>query len=431
MKKLSLSSILLICLTVILKAQTIYFPPASPQTWDTISPATLNWCSDKIDSLYNFLDQKNTKGFMIIKDGKIVLEKYFDTFTQDSLWYWASAGKTLTAMLTGIAQNQGLLDINQNVTQYLGNGWSNCTTAEEDSITIKHLLTMTGGLNDNLATCSNEDDTPSCLVYHSPAGLRWAYHTGAYRKIQDILPIAASTTLNAFTNSNIKNRIDMNSGIWLQDIYYSKTRDAARFGLLCLNKGIWANDTILNDSNYFQAMTNTSQSYNLSYGYLTWLNGKSNFMLPGTQFVFNGFICPSAPSDMYAALGKNDQKIYVVPSQNLVVVRFGEAAYSSSLAITVFDDELWQKINDLNCTLTSSGNKIENKYQITPNPFLDYIHVFPDSPRIQYTLTNLSGQLIYQGSEINQQNFNSLPKGLYLLRLIEAQQVKCVKMIKD
>jgi sulfur carrier protein ThiS len=58
---------------------------------DTISPATLNWCADKIDTLYDFLEQKNTKGFVVLKDGKIVLEKYFGTFNEDSLWYWASA----------------------------------------------------------------------------------------------------------------------------------------------------------------------------------------------------------------------------------------------------------------------------------------------------------------------------------------------------
>jgi len=145
----------------------------------------------------------------------------------------------------------------------------------------------------------------------------------------------------------------MDSGFWLQDVYYSKTIDAGRFGLLCLSKGIWDNDTLLNDTAYFNAMTNTSQNYNLAYGYLTWLNGKNSCMLPNAQFIFNGYFCPSAPADMYATLGKNDQKIYVVPSQNLVVVRFGNAAYTSALSISVFDNELWQKISELTYSVTS------------------------------------------------------------------------------
>ncbi|HRG58569.1 MAG TPA: serine hydrolase [Bacteroidia bacterium] len=367
----------------------------------------------------------------MLKDGKIVLEKYFGSFTQDSIWYWASAGKTLTAFLTGIAQNQGALNISQSVTQHLGSGWSSCNMVQEDSITIKHLLTMTSGLDDIISTCSNEDDSPPCLQYHSPVGIRWAYHTGAYRKLQDILPIAVNTSLNTFTNNSIKNRINMSSGVWIQDIYFSKTRDAARFGLLCLNKGIWNTDTILNDTNYFQSMINSSQSQNLSYGYLTWLNGKPNFMLPSSQLVFNGFICPSAPADMYAALGKNDQKIYIVPSQKLVVVRFGNEAYSSSLAVTVFDDELWQKINDLNCTVTSKNYLAEKNYQVWPNPFYDNIHVLPAKTNIHFVLTNISGQLVYEGKDINQQNFKSLPQGIYLLKLIEFNQVSFVKLIKN
>jgi CubicO group peptidase (beta-lactamase class C family) len=222
----------------------------------------------------------------------------------------------------------------------------------------------------------------------------------------------------------------MSSGFWLQDVYYSKTRDAARFGLLCLNKGIWANDTILNDSAYFNAMINTSQNYNPAYGYLTWLNGKSSFMLPGTQFTFNGYITPSAPADMYAALGKNDQKIYVVPSQNIVVVRFGNAAYSSALSITVFDEELWQKINDLNCTVTNYKINALDASTIAPNPFLDYIKVNSTGLGIETTLTDLTGKIIYHGNFIDQQNFSELPKGLYFLKTFESNKVKCIKLIK-
>lgn len=430
MKKYFFTTVFLIELTLIAKAQLTYFPPASPQNWDSISPTSLNWCQSKIDSLYDFLGQKNAKGFILLKDGKIVLEKYFGSFNEDSLWYWASAGKTLTAFLTGIAQNQGALDINQSVSQHLGNGWSSCNTVQEDSITIQHLLTMTSGLADILPPCSNEDDTPACLTYLSAAGSRWAYHTGAYRKLQDILPIATGVAINTFTNTSVKNKIGMNTGFWLQDVFYSKTRDAARFGLLCLNKGIWASDTVLNDTNYFEAMINTSQNYNLSYGYLTWLNGKSNFMLPSSQFVFNGFICPSAPADMYAALGKNDQKIYIVPSQNMVVVRFGEEAYTSSLAVTVFDEELWQKISDLECTVTNE-TKIElNETFIGPNPFIDYIKVISSNSVIESTLTDLRGNIIYHGNFINQQNFSHLPKGFYFLKTIESNKVRSFKMIK-
>jgi hypothetical protein len=58
-------------------------------------------------------------------------------------------------------------------------------------------------------------------------------------------------------------------------------------------------------------------------------------------------LIPSAPSDMFCALGKNDQKIYVVPSLKMVVIRMGNTADNANLALSDFDNVLWQKINAL------------------------------------------------------------------------------------
>ena len=65
--------------------------------------------------------------------------------------------------------------------------------------------------------------------------------------------------------------------------------------------------------------------FNESYGYLWWLNGQSSFMLPYNQFVYNGDIIINAPDDLFSAIGKNGQYINVVPSENLVWIRMGEA----------------------------------------------------------------------------------------------------------
>ena len=118
----------------------------------------------------------------------------------------------------------------------------------------------------------------------------------------------------------------------------------ARFGLLLLNKGQWNGSAILSDSNYFNMQVNSTQNFNPSYGFLTWLNGKSTYLLPSTQVVFNGSLVPNAPVDMYAALGKNDQKIYVVPSLKVVVIRMGDDAGNANLAMSSFDNELWSKL---------------------------------------------------------------------------------------
>ena len=68
-------------------------------------------------------------------------------------------------------------------------------------------------------------------------------------------------------------------------------------------------------------------------------------MLPGSQLNFDGKLIPNAPNDLFAALGKNDQKIYIAPSNNIVVIRMGEKANTEALALSSFDNQLWEKIN--------------------------------------------------------------------------------------
>lgn len=326
----------------------LYFPPVSGTEWNAISTDSLGWTAAGLDSLYDYLELKNTKAFIILKNGRLAVEKYFGSFTRDSLWYWASAGKTMTAMLVGIARQEGLLNINDKTSQYLGVGWTSLPAQKEDLITVRHQLTMTTGLDDDVA---DDDCTqPSCLIYKADAGSRWAYHNAPYTLLDSVIISATGMSYNAYFQQKIRNRTGMN-GLWFKtgynNVYFSNARSMARFGLLMLNKGKWDQEEILSDSGYLSQQVNTSQNLNLSYGYLTWLNGKSSHMLPTLQNIFSGYLVPNAPADMYAALGKNDQKIYVVPSQNLVVIRMGEAAGNVQLALSSFDNELWGRLRSI------------------------------------------------------------------------------------
>ena len=326
---------------------TLYFPPLTGSDWQTISAALLGWNETQLNDVFTYLQQKGTKAFIILKNGKIVTEHYFGSFTADSSWYWASAGKTMTAMLVGIAQEEGLLNINNKTSQYLGTGWTSLPLAKENLITIQHHLTMTTGLDDAV-TPDNDCTSPACLVYKADAGTRWAYHNAPYTILDKVVENASGMTYNNYFQQKIRDKIGMN-GTWFKgtgynNVYYSNARSMARFGLLMLNKGKWDQTVVLNDSNYFNAQVNTSQNLNLSYGYLTWLNGKVSYMLPTLQLVFPTMLTPNAPADMYAALGKNDQKVYAVPSQNLVVIRMGESAGNVQLALSSFDNELWGKL---------------------------------------------------------------------------------------
>jgi len=326
-------------------AITLYFPPSQSAVWEAQTPEELGWNMTAEDALKLYLEENGTKAFIILKNGRLATEWYFGTHTQNTNWYWASAGKTLTAFTVGIAQEQGFLSITDKTSDYLGVGWTAANMEKENLITVENQLTMTSGLNDILGDCKS----PECLEYVGDAGSRWAYHNGPYTLLQDVVSNATAAEWDSFFNSTLKDRIGMD-GFWfsregVNNVYFSTARSMARFGLLNLNKGIWDGTTILNATDYHEQMVTTSQPLNQSYGLLWWLNGKPSYRLPNTQIQFNGPLVPNAPTDMYSGLGRDDQKLYVVPSQNLVIVRMGENAGEPAFALSSFDNGLWERIN--------------------------------------------------------------------------------------
>jgi len=418
--------LLFLLLSTAASAQTpLYFPPITGNTWATTSPASLGWCADKIDTLYNFLQTKNTKAFIVLKDGRIVLERYFGTFTADSVHMWASAGKTLAAFAVGVAQWEGLLNIAHPTSNYLDAGWTTAAPAKEALITIRHQLTMTTGLDDGVSNLDCTD--PVCLTYLADAGTRWSYHNAPYTLTHRVVDSAAGAqTWQGFHNTRIAQKTGV-TGVWFSsngynDVFFSKPRSAARFGLLMLARGVWNGTPVLGDTAYIGAMTRPSQPLNRAYGYLTWLNGQTTHMIPGTQIVFNGPLVPAAPADMYAALGKDDQKIHVVPSQGLVVVRMGDDAGYSQLAPSAFDNELWMKLTAAMCTTASIAAPVAESasgWRLSPHPAADVLLVAGMSTSAREAFVyELSGKLLTRAAVNNGRatlDIAALPPGHYVV----------------
>jgi CubicO group peptidase (beta-lactamase class C family) len=330
---------------------TLYFPPLNSDEWESTSLAELGWNTSELAALLTFLESNNTRAFIILKDGRIVIEEYFGNnilgttpFNKNTPWYWASAGKTLTATLVGIAQQDGFLNIENATSDYLGADWTNLTPEKEQLITVKNQLTMTTGLDYNV---SDLDCTlPSCLTYKSDAGQQWFYHNAPYTLLEKVVENTTGIDYNEYTDQKIESVIGM-SGQWVSqgynNVYWSTGRDMARFGLLVLNNGKWNETKVLSDENYYSQMVNTSQNLNPSYGYLWWLNGKESIIYPSLPNSFNTSMSENAPNDLFAGMGKNGQFVEVIPSKNLVVIRMGEVPDNSLVPIS-FHNEMWGKI---------------------------------------------------------------------------------------
>lgn len=314
------------------------------------SAQNIHFTPKKISELNTVLDNHNSRAFIIYQNGKIINEKYFGKtiskrkdFDEYSPWYWASASKSLCAVLLGIAQQKGFLNVQDPVSKYLGQHWSAMPETQENKIKIIHLLSMDSGLD---YISDKNCNAANCLKYKDEPGKVWFYNSDAYYLLHKILEKATNKSLDEFTQQELGNKIKM-YGKWVNykgaNIYFSNAKSFLNFGKLILEKGKFEGKFIFNWDDYFTKMLQSSQNINPSYGYLWWLNGKSSITFPGLTQSFKQSLDPFAPKDLCAALGKNGQFLDVVPSENLIIVRFGEAPDANAVPIK-FHREMWREI---------------------------------------------------------------------------------------
>lgn len=326
----------------------LYFP-GEQDNWEKVDPAQVGWDKQKLDAALKFASENKSSGVVILYQGRILAEGFWEpdkSFRYQAMMHGkgdaghvledvASVQKSIAATLLGVALDKKLVKLDDPVDKHLGEGWSNVTREFESKITLRHLITMTTGLTDR-------------LKYAAPAGAKWKYNTNAYSRIVNVMESASKLDRNQLTEQWL-GPVGMTDSRWAvrrfakddpktnRHGFVTSARDLARFGLLILAKGKWNETTVVKNSDYFRAMTKPSQKLNPSYGYLWWLNGQSQILRAG-RGLRPGSLLPTAPKDLVAGLGALGRKVYVVPSQHLVVTRLGDAPGAK------FDEQFWKRL---------------------------------------------------------------------------------------
>ncbi len=324
----------------------LYFPDAD-STWTRIAPADAGWDADALDAALKFAESCNSSGVVVVLDGRILAEEIWPVTNSPryarrnnataanghAIEDVASVQKSVVAFLIGVAERKKLVDLDAPVSKYLGAGWSKASADQESAITIRHLLSMSSGLND-------------ALEYVAPAGRRWRYNTRAYSQLIPVLEKISGGDINTVTSDWLTGPVGMSDSRWVQrrgggpDVanplaFQTTARDLARFGLLILATGSWNGTDLLQNPDYFTAMLSPSQDMNKAYGYLWWLNGYTGVGASPLEAERTTVMIPSAPSDLVAAQGVLGRKCYVVPSLGLVVTRLGDDPGEG------FNEKLW------------------------------------------------------------------------------------------
>ena len=325
----------------------LYFPPAGG-AWESVDPAAIGWNVGGLEAALQYAGEQRSSGVVVLHQGRIVAERYWEVPEMEGSVYdtlltgmtadgraledVASVQKSVVSFLAGVGRGEGLVDFEAPVSQYLGTGWSQAQAQDEAAITVRHLLSMSSGLARDHS-------------FEVPAGEKWMYNTNVYSQTVKVLEAASGLEVNEYTSQWLTSRIGMSESRWVDrpwadpDLaantigFETSALDLARFGILMLAEGHWRGTDVLGDPDYIAEAVSPSQGMNPAYGLLWWLNGWPNGVEREATIMI-----PSAPDDLYAAVGALGRKLYVVPSLNLVVTRLGDAPAPD------FNDVFWSHL---------------------------------------------------------------------------------------
>ena len=272
-----------------------------------------------------FAPQNRSRAVLVLYKDHVIAERYAEGFSPETKLLGWSMTKSITSAVLGVLEKQGKISANQD---HLFPEWEN---DERSLITLNNLLHMNSGLewDEDYAEISDvtkmlflEEDMSAVQLQKPLAGkpgVAWNYSSGTTNLLSRFIRNQFDTHQEYldFWYAELIDKIGMNSMVVETDLAgnfvgssyaWATPRDWAKFGLLYLHRGNWKGEQVLEESwvDYTKSPAKGSDGL---YGAHFWLNA--------------GGIFPDVPKDLFSANGFQGQHVFIIPSKDLVVVRFG------------------------------------------------------------------------------------------------------------
>ncbi|MEG0796792.1 MAG: serine hydrolase [Odoribacter sp.] len=279
----------------------------------------------------DFLEKYGTVSFLVIQNDSILYEEYWDGWTPETLSNIFSATKSIVGLLIGIAHDEGAIaSLDDKVGKYL----PEFKEGGKDRITVRHLLTMSSGLNWDEAytalisktTQAYYGDQIRQLVMELKSieepGVRYSYKSGDTQLLSFVLEAATGKTISEYAQEKLWKPMQVpRDALWNLDkaggdeksycCFNTTARDMAHFSRLILNNGNWNGKQLISETYLKEA---TSPAANLEnefgdgpldyYGFQIWVIHYKGMQFPAFR-------------------GLGGQYIFTIPQKNAIVVRMG------------------------------------------------------------------------------------------------------------
>lgn len=299
--------------------------------WQTSTPEDQWLDSTRLQEMEEFI-QGTSWGddmisLLIVRGGYLVYENYFghpeNIDVANNIY---SVTKSVTSALIGLAIGQGLIgSVNDYVLDYFPDYTFANMSPEKEAITIEHLLTMTSGLpwdQSEYGALESSPDWVQWLLDRSMAyapGEEWEYNSGGSHLLSAIVSEASDMNTTEFADQYLFTPLNITRGEWPGDPQghamggrnlHLRPRDMAKFGYLYLRNGVWDGQVIV-PSLWVVTSTTSNRIFNPS-------DPRSD------GYAYQWWTYPHLGS--YCAIGLLGQYIWVIPSQDLVVVITGNTS---------------------------------------------------------------------------------------------------------
>jgi len=326
-----------------------YFPET---TWRTASPEQVGIPSSvlaRVDQRVGSNTWRGLNSFLVIRRGYLVRESYFGGSSRDDVHTMQSVSKSVTSLVTGIASDQGSLDLEAPVLSLLPEYANASPDPRLARVTVRHLLEMRSGINfyenpysgsplETLNT-SRGDWVRIALEqpFNAEPGALWQYNSGGVIALGAAVASATSTLFYAYARERLFTPLGIAGQYWIVSGYdgtvhtggglNTRAIDLAKIGYLVLKQGQWNGREIVSSAWLARSTApitlRASQfgGVSVDYGFLWW-------MAPINAAISTGDLS----NRVIIASGNLNQFLFIVPSLDLIVVNTG--ASNESFGVT-------------------------------------------------------------------------------------------------
>ena len=307
-----------------------YYEHAGDKSYD---PDNDGWSVD-LDAPFEMADEFNlmlkniddyeypANSVIVVNQGTIVREIYYNDFSYSTQFNTYSVTKSFTSALVGIAIDQGIIgSVDDPVVSYFPNATLDHDSPEKQSVTIRHVLTMTSGFDygEDPTLAPPVEGSVATHVLNSPVtrepGTSWVYDSQAPSILTRIIEIQSNMSLLDFANEYLFDSLGIQEVSWGTDdtglayggfSLYLTSREMAKFGQLFLQEGMW-NDKEIISKEWVRESTLDHMPDDVHFVYSVKPSGGYGYL----WWTYDGF---------YTASGLHGQRIIVNPISEYVVV---------------------------------------------------------------------------------------------------------------